>query len=54
METELEGKGYQAIKVERQADDWIHCSIQEGKFKIRCGPQNLEEALAIFLSWCTS
>jgi len=39
------------VKVDRSESDWLYCRMQNGKYTIRCGVQNLEEGLAHFLSW---
>jgi len=50
-ETELEGCAFEKIQIERSENDWLFGMRQEMKFRIACGPKNLEEALAIFCDW---
>ena len=49
--TELEFEEFNAVELERSENDWIHCRIEENKFRIACGPLNLSEALKIFREW---
>jgi hypothetical protein len=50
-DTSLHGRPFTAIKAERTEDDWLHASVAESTFKCRCGPKNLDEALALFCDW---
>jgi hypothetical protein len=49
--TSVEARSFQAIKVERAEQDWLHAARTETKFKIYCGPGNLEESLTLFCDW---
>lgn len=50
--TDLEGKSFETVRIDRTEHDWFHCFIKDGKFfSIRCGPLNLEEGLEHFLKW---
>jgi len=51
IDTDLESKHFEAVKLERSELDWVHCSLQEGVFKGRGGPLNLKEILQIFHRW---
>ena len=31
--------------------DWLICFLRDGKFMGRCGPQNLQEMIGVFLTW---
>lgn len=53
-ETPTESKFFQELEMERSEHDWIFAKNAEGIFQIRCGPQNLEEALTIFCDWSES
>ncbi len=53
-ETKLESKLFSPIRIEKTDNDWIHAVIKDGVFLINCGPQNLEDALAIFCDWTES
>ena len=50
-ETVYEKVTFEAVKIERSNDDWIHAFREETTIKLRCGPKNLEESLLIFLDW---
>lgn len=49
--TDIEGKSYESVKIERSEQDWLHCFVRDEHFRIRCGVFNLEEGLQCFLSW---
>ena len=49
--TDVDNKKVEARRLDRGAHDWLHMFITDGKFKIRCGPTNLEQALDMFLRW---
>lgn len=49
--TTLEEVPFDAVKIERSEDDWIHAFREETLIKFRCGPENLEESLLAFLDW---
>ncbi len=49
--TVLENKPYEAIRIERDGNDWLWCFTKYNKFIIRCGPKNLEQGLKTFLQW---
>lgn len=53
-ETELEDCEFEKIQIQRSEDDWFFVERNDLKFRIACGPQNLEEALAIFCDWSDS
>jgi hypothetical protein len=51
-DTRLSNKPFATLG--RDSDDpqeWIHCSIRDGKFVGACGPRKLEEVIEIFLTW---
>jgi hypothetical protein len=50
-ETDLEGHQFEKSFTERSEDDWFFAEREEMKFKVACGPRNLDEALAIFCDW---
>jgi len=50
-ETDLEGRQFSRIELERNEQDWIHAWRTGSEFHIACGPLNLEEALALFCDW---
>jgi hypothetical protein len=49
--TDLEGKPFLAQKIDRGEHDWIHVSVDETSFRIRCGSTNLDEAIVLFCDW---
>ena len=50
-DTFLEGVAFEAQDLTRTDHDWIHLSVRDGKFKMACGPSNLEEGIRGFLDW---
>ena len=51
QDTELEGRDFTPVTIERTERDWLHCFVRDGRFAIRCGSSNLEEALGHFTRW---
>ena len=51
LETELENKPFDKLSLERSEDNWVFCSVKDGKFEGARGPTNLPEILRIFRSW---
>ena len=49
--TSLEDRSFAPVKREISENDWHHASIDASIFKIRCGPLNLEGAIALFCDW---
>lgn len=49
--TELEGRSYAGVDVERGDHDWIKATVEDGAFRAYCGPLNLGEALTAFRRW---
>jgi hypothetical protein len=49
--TSLENRPLAAVKLNRTENDWLWMWRTEASFEIRCGPQNLEEAVAVFCDW---
>ena len=61
-ETELAGRDFERMKVERSEHDWLHCwvdvperpnrdRVRAKAFHGACGPENLTEILRVFLDW---
>ena len=51
-DTALENKPF--VTIQKDADDreeWIHCSVRDGKFIGSGGPLKLEAIIEIFLAW---
>lgn len=48
---EIESTPKQAI--DRSDRDWLHWWVRDGKFVATCGPNNLEEAMRMFLAFAT-
>jgi hypothetical protein len=53
-ETELEECAFEKVQIKRSEVDWFFVERKEMKFRIACGPMNLEECLAIFCDWAES
>jgi len=51
LETNLEGRGFERLRIERSESDWLIVFSDPEIFRIRCGPNNLEEGLGIFCDW---
>ena len=49
--TKNENKKFKEIKLERDENNWIHCSAEKNKFLGYGGPNNLEEILEVFLKF---
>ena len=39
------------VKIERSERNWIHYWVDKERFLIACGPENLSEAVQIFIRW---
>ncbi|ADE53898.1 immunity 53 family protein [Coraliomargarita akajimensis] len=53
-ETDLESLIFETIDIERDAANWVFCKVEECRFQGACGPQNIDELLAIFIAWSDS
>jgi hypothetical protein len=53
-ETSRENAALQRIRIERSDQDWIEYWTEKNQFHIACGPQNLSEAISIFVDWFRS
>ena len=51
LETNLVGRNFESLRIERSENDWLIVFSGPDMFKIRCGPSNLEEGLGIFCDW---
>ena len=49
--TALENAAFEAITVERSAEDWVQCRVEDGKFKGYGGVANLREMISMFLAF---
>jgi hypothetical protein len=49
--TDAEDRALEHVKIERAENDWLDYWIEKKKFQARMGPQNLTEAIEIFVSW---
>ena len=54
VRTNLEGKIFHDVSIDRTGTDWLRCSVDGRLFKIRCGPTNLVESLNLFREWVES
>jgi len=50
-DTSLQSRSFERVEINRTKDDWIHAWVQDDSWHGACGPLNLTEALALFLSW---
>ena len=50
-ETDMEGKPFEGVEIERAEHDWVHCTLDGNVFRGAGGPRNLGEILRIFLNW---
>jgi len=50
-ETDLEEHQFEKVLTERSEDDWLFAKREEMRFKVDCGPRNLDEAITIFCDW---
>jgi hypothetical protein len=50
-ETVLELQPFKTVEVDRNDQDWMRCWVDNGVFKGRGGPKNLNEILGVFLNW---
>lgn len=49
--TNIDGREFHVIKLERSEHDWITCRIEAGQFQGFGGVENLDELLRTFLDW---
>ena len=49
--TPLANAAFTLINVRKEEKDWMRCWVEASKFKIGCGPFNLEAALEVFRDW---
>ena len=49
--TNRQGAALERVRIERSEHDWIHYWVEKKQFRIACAPQNLSEALQIFVQW---
>jgi hypothetical protein len=50
-DTCLSTKPFSRMKKEKDETDWLHCWVENRKFKIACGPSNLDQGLEVFRNW---
>jgi Immunity protein 53 len=50
-ETALAGRSFEAVRIDRAPDDWLHCAVEADVFKGYGGPGNLHEILDAFARW---
>jgi hypothetical protein len=51
IDTPLDGRPFVSVEINRDSREWVHCRLEDNRFKAYCGPGNLEEALACFKVW---
>ncbi len=49
--TNVEGREFSRVNVERSDADWIQAWVEDGGWHAACGPLNLDEAVGIFITW---
>jgi hypothetical protein len=49
--SDLVGKAFEPIRVQRDEHDWVHAWVDGATFEAACGPTNLSEAIYIFREW---
>jgi len=54
VETDLEARPFERIKLERTDGDWLHAWTEDRRWHAAGGPQNLDEALHAFVTWANS
>lgn len=50
QDTELEKNQFEGLKLDHPTD-WLFCEVKDGRFCGRCGPENLESLIEVFLKW---
>ena len=53
METPKDGT-LEMVKIDRAKHDWIRYWVADNQFHIACGPENLSEAILLFILWFES
>ena len=51
INTELEGKEFNQIKLEISENNWLTCFKKDEIFEGRCGPLNLPQIFEVFRKW---
>jgi hypothetical protein len=51
--TDLDGREFERIKVERSENDWLQAWLDGGNWHAACGPLNLDESIGIFVAWAS-
>jgi Immunity protein 53 len=51
VETNLSGKEFSPLKVNRSETDWFHIKVKDNKFQAAAGVRNLDEIISIFVEW---
>ena len=49
--TNLEGREFNRVNVERSDSDWIRAWVEGDSWHAACGPLNLDGAIAAFITW---
>jgi len=53
-ETNLDGRVFKNIKIEREDNNWLFCKVENNMFVGAGGPLNLDEIIVIFREWASS
>lgn len=54
IDTYLENKNFEKIKIYVDDNNWIDCSVSNDVFRGRCSVDKLEQILKIFSEWATA
>ncbi len=54
VDTDLQSRPFEAIKIDRGEDDWLQVWIEDDVWNAAAGPLNLTEALDTFLAWTST
>mgnify|MGYP000302370884 CR=1 FL=1 len=49
--TELENKKFEEVDQQTNENDWVQCTVKDGKYCAAGGPKNLTDIIDIFITW---
>jgi hypothetical protein len=53
-ETRKDGATLETVTINRSDRDWVLYWVAENQYRIACGPENLSEAIGMFIQWYES
>jgi hypothetical protein len=53
-ETTKQGTALEKIEIKRSEQNWIIYWVAENRFHVACGPENLSEAISLYIQWFES